>query len=355
MSFYISPETQELIHYLRWRDGSEQNIPYIVGNFGNQSINLLKTLQRETALSILSVSFVQAIMSNPFSVSFTGEIISNGGREITEMGVVYAPIPMPTLEDYHYAYTPTLQVGTYVIGPSVEFGFSLSYARAYATTSAGTTYGDDIILDIQICFVEGTLITLMDGTKKPIEDITYSDELLIWDFDSGTTGMATPVWIMKKRKTLKYNLLTFSNGAVLKTVGQHRIFNREKGAFTYPMSEETPLGTTTLHELDGPVVLMSKEIVEESVDYYNVITYKHINLFASGILTSSRYNNIYPIKNMKFVKDSREIQHYSVFEDGGVPRSYYDGLRLGEQNYPTGDIISHVLSMHKNGQVNPTN
>jgi hypothetical protein len=43
---------------------------------------------------------------------------------------------------------------------------------------------------------------------------------------------------------------------------------------------------------------------ETSVDYYNVITDYHINLFANGILTSCRLNNIYPIKNMKFVKSN---------------------------------------------------
>ena len=33
-----------------------------------------------------------------------------------------------------------------------------------------------------MCFVEGTLVTLADGTTKPIEDITYDDELLVWNF-----------------------------------------------------------------------------------------------------------------------------------------------------------------------------
>lgn len=43
------------------------------------------------------------------------------------------------------------------------------------------------------------------------------------------------------------------------------------------------------------------ERVDEEVEYYNIITEKHMNLFAEGILTSCRYNNIYPFTDtMKF-------------------------------------------------------
>lgn len=39
----------------------------------------------------------------------------------------------------------------------------------------------------------------------------------------------------------------------------------------------------------------------EPVKYYNVGTTKHINLFANGILTSSRISNKYAIENMRYV------------------------------------------------------
>ena len=40
---------------------------------------------------------------------------------------------------------------------------------------------------------------------------------------------------------------------------------------------------------------------------YNIITKQHLNCFANGILTSCRLNNMYPIENMKFVKDNRKL------------------------------------------------
>ena len=54
------------------------------------------------------------------------------------------------------------------------------------TFEDGTTDTDEFYLyTCNACFVEGTEITLADGSIKKIEDITYEDELLVWDFDHG--------------------------------------------------------------------------------------------------------------------------------------------------------------------------
>lgn len=62
--------------------------------------------------------------------------------------------------------------------------------------------------------------------------------------------------------------------------------------------------------------------------FYNIITYKHINIFANGILTSNSLNNIYPINNMKFIKDNRELRSIEEFD---VSDYVFEGLRLAEQ------------------------
>ena len=195
------------------------------------------------------------------------------------------------------------------------------------------------------CFIEGTPITLANHTYKNVEDITYDDNLLVWDFDKGEFSQAKPLWIMKQKKAIKYNHLVFSDNSELNTVEQHRIFNIEKGMFTYPMTEDTPIGTHTLNDKGEIVELVSKEVVEKEVNYYNIITNYHINLFAGHILTSCRLSNIYPIKDFKYVKDNREI---IPFEKFNVPKEYYDGLRLGEQ--PT-DINRDNADYHGDNSV----
>lgn len=188
------------------------------------------------------------------------------------------------------------------------------YVRAISGTTAGTyhllgvltnTWGTNGVS--RVCIVEGTLITLANGTKKPIEDITYDDELLVWNFYKGKFDTAKPCWIKIAETTDKYNLCTFDNGVTIGFVGQggiegyHRIYNNEAVAFTHTGTNETPIGTHSFAEDGSYPTLAKQEIIQKPVRFYNVITDKHYNLFANGILTSCRLSNKYNIKEMKYV------------------------------------------------------
>lgn len=170
------------------------------------------------------------------------------------------------------------------------------------------------------CFAEGTLITLADGSKKPVEDITYDDDLLVWNFYEGKLDTVKPLWIMPVKQAYEYNKLTFANGAELKLVGSggdigyHRIYNDSSKTFTHTGVPETQNGCLTFTDDGSFTELISQEVVREDVKYYNIITEKHYNLFASGILTSCRLSNQYKIENMKYVGESllteKEISEY---------------------------------------------
>lgn len=196
------------------------------------------------------------------------------------------------------------------------------------------------------CLAEGTLVTLADRSRKAIEEITYEDKLLVWDFDNGCFVEAQPLWIKKRQVAEEYNLVKFDNGVELKTVADHRIFNMEAQKFTYTMNEEdTPIGTTTFMEDGTTAKLIAREVVKETVNYYNIITDYHMNLFANGILTSLRLNNLYKIENMKFVKDNRELVSREEF--ASIPDKYFYGLRLAEQpkEINRGNDVKHTNTL----------
>lgn len=179
------------------------------------------------------------------------------------------------------------------------------------------------------CFIKGTLISCINKQYKKVEDISYEDELLVWDFDNGKFAFAKPLWIQKAKKATEYNKLVFSDGSTLCTINQHRIFNIEAGKFTYPMTDETPIGTHTLNNQGEVIKLISKEVIKEEVEYYNIITNYYINCFTNNILTSCRLSNLYPIQDFKYIKDNRELKFYKEFNE--IPYEFYQGLRLSEQ------------------------
>jgi hypothetical protein len=179
-----------------------------------------------------------------------------------------------------------------------------------------------------ICLVEGTMVTMADGSHKAIENIGYNDLLRVWNFDLGEFSEALPVFVKQEETHAEHFRFTFSDGTVLRTVGHH-VFNKQAGEFTMLVRDTTPVGTITFNELGEEVTLISKETIQEPVKFYNVWTQYHLNLFADSILTSNRFNNIYPIQDMKFVKDARALR--SLEEFANIDPKYISGLRLQEQ------------------------
>ena len=217
------------------------------------------------------------------------------------------------------------------------------------TFEDGTTDTDIFYVYMKFtCLVEKTEITLSNKTRKNIENITYEDELLVWDFDNGCFATAKPLWIKKAEVITKYNYIKFADGTELKTVIDHRIFNIELQKFTYTMDEEnTPIGTTVFKEDGTTTKLIERKVVKEKVNYYNVITDYHMNLFANGILTSLRLNNLYEIKDMKFVKDNRKLTSREEFKN--IPDKYFYGLRLAEQpkEINRGNDVKHTNTLEE--------
>ena len=279
-----------------------------------------------------------------YDINGTGDSIYNGANGITDMGVFNAELtnkqlPVGTcslaegskylfvcdegvdVEEYYESHQPELNQICNIANPGND-------CVLYQGLNPDGSFAPLILRCT--CIAIGTPITLADGSHKAIENISYDDDLLVWDFDNGRMSSAKPAWIKQAEVTDKYNLLTFSDGTQLKTIDQHRIFNKDLGKFTYPMTDETPLGTTTLLADRREVQLVDKKVVYEPVEYYNLITEYHFNCFASNVLTSNRFNNLYPIVDFKFVKDNRELTPYSEYENF-VSRDWYERLRLAEQ------------------------
>ena len=216
---------------------------------------------------------------------------------------------------------------------------------AFVESSSGYTYySDPELWDVPAgpCLVEGTQITMADGTHKSIEDIQHGDLIRVWNFDLGEFSEAQPIWIKCAEEINAYDRFTFSDGTVLNTVG-HFIFNKQAGKFTkFIEDDNTPVGTTTFNEHGAEVTLLSKERIFEPTRYYHVWTQYHLNLFSNGILTSHRFNNIYPIVDMKFVKDDRTLRDVSEF--AGIDEKYITGVRLQEQplKYSTEYIKDYI-------------
>ncbi|MDZ7771550.1 MAG: fibronectin type III domain-containing protein [Balneolaceae bacterium] len=87
----------------------------------------------------VKTSFVSNIQS--FIAKSGGDVVSDGGAEVTERGVCWSKSPGPTLADN--CSQSGLGTGSFVVSMSYLDPASTYYVRAYATNEVATAYGSD--------------------------------------------------------------------------------------------------------------------------------------------------------------------------------------------------------------------
>lgn len=238
-----------------------------------------------------------------------------------------------------------------------------SYLSSYETIPIiivvvnGGTYDIDyfyIHCSMYTCFLKNTNISLSSGITKKVQDINYNDELLVWNFDEGKFDKAKPLWIKKEEVALSYYKVTLENGTILNLVGSngkcHRLFNYDDQLF----ESATDLVGKNVHTLTGVTKVVSVENIEETCEYYNLITDYHMNCFANGVLTSCRYNNLYPIQDMVFDKTQVKLEpRYKIHAEKFQPNpeilpKYIKGMRLDENtSIPIEEMKSYIQNLER--------
>lgn len=227
-----------------------------------------------------------------------------------------------------------------------QMAFVIAYNSSTGARSEPSNYS--LYYIGERCFIKGTMIALANGSEKPVESITWDDELKVWDFDSGCLSAAKPLWIKMPNATGYKFVNRFESGRVIETTGKsntgwgHRGYNVTRDSFAY-----FPASVGDYFRLiDGSVDrLMSSSCVPDYAECYNIITERHMNLYANGILTSCSLNNgMYPFDSgtMKFIKQEKPARLNDEFP---VPKKFYDGLRLSEQSGDSADITKYVENL----------
>ena len=196
-------------------------------------------------------------------------------------------------------------------------------ASAVSSSSAGSSSSSG-------CLAAGTKVTLADGSTKNIEDLQYSDLLMVVDHLTGKLSQAYPVWLEKENAASAYLKITFDDGTVLKaaTTG-HSVFDADLLRYKDVADDDFGIGNR-VYKLDQStnkfkiITVTGKEIIEENVTYHNVITVGYYNFIAENLLTQESFanaTNLYGFKkNLKY-----SYGYYLVRLLPKLPYSYFIG------------------------------
>ena len=191
------------------------------------------------------------------------------------------------------------------------------------------------------CLVEGTLITLADGTTKKVEDITSDDYLLVFNHESGKLDVAK-VLFNDSESLAEYTIinLKFSNGSIVRVVSEHGFFDLDLNKYVYitATNYRSYIGHK-FYGLDGnyagiEFVLTDAYLTKETVRVYSPVTAYHLNYFTEGLLSmpggiDGLFNIFEYDNNLQYDSELMEaditkygLLDYSVFE-GLVPYEVY--------------------------------
>ncbi len=187
------------------------------------------------------------------------------------------------------------------------------------------------------CLVEGTYITLADGSKKLVEDITYDDLLLVFDHELGGLSYEYPIWMEKEHERDFYQLTTFDDGSSLKTVGPHTVFNADTnryadlstisvGTSIYKLNENNELYKVKVEKI---------ETIHKHIKYYDIVSTRFYNMIADDVLVSDGREylcNFYEFReNLLWSHRREEVLKYNIQLDYNdfnyVPYYLFYGLR----------------------------
>lgn len=231
--------------------------------------------------------------------------------------------------------TPTVKIG----GVTVTNNNQYTYNNNTITIKAEYVTQDITIQadSTGLCLVEGTKILLANGKYKNIENINYSDLLSVWSYDIGSIDYEYPIWIEKSNSVNSYQLTTFSDGSILKTVGYHGVFNKDLNRFvSVDNKSEFYIGANIIKIENNKLktVKVTKiEYINEKVNYYHVVSSRYYNIIANDFLTTDGtviLSNLYGFdNNLKWINKNNNKYSYNDFKDI-VPFYMFVGMRMEE-------------------------
>ena len=155
-------------------------------------------------------------------------------------------------------------------------------------TAAEHTEHSYTLVFTMTCLTGDTLITMSDGSEKRIDTLRVGDKILSYnpETDYLEEDEVTYSDSTENKQHNNFDVWTFGDGTIIKTVHRHRFYNIERNAMVY--MDEWKIGEHGRRKDGVLVTLVSHENVKETINHYTIFT-KNQNYFANGLLSGNRY------------------------------------------------------------------
>ncbi|MCR5151334.1 MAG: SipW-dependent-type signal peptide-containing protein [Clostridiales bacterium] len=214
------------------------------------------------------------------------------------------------------------------------------------------------------CVVKGTMVTMADGSKKPVENIKQGDMLLVWDFDRGEFS-ASPVVFNDAEEENNYEVitLTFSDGTQVGVVSEHGFFDATLGKYVYLDENAANYIGHEFIKAQGnkqvKVKLTDVKISDQVISVYSPVTFSSLCLYTNDMLSMpggiSGLFNIYDVDvdTMKYDAAAKkaDIEKYGLFTlsdyNGLIPEEAFEAFNGADLKVAIGKGILSFSDIEK--------
>ena len=166
------------------------------------------------------------------------------------------------------------------------------YAHNLSTNHTMSAYENKIDKNASSgnCVAEGTMITLADGSQKPVEELSGNEMLLVWNFETGAYDSA-PIMFIDSDPQGHYEVinLAFSDGTEVDVITEHGFFDKTLNKFIYLDENASHYIGHSFIKQDGAsykeVTLMDVTISTKVTRTYSPVTYSALCYYVNGMLS----------------------------------------------------------------------
>jgi hypothetical protein len=176
------------------------------------------------------------------------------------------------------------------------------------------------------CFAAGTLITMPDGSYRPIEELQPGDCIRVYDHENGCYT-SSPILFIEDDGVMKWPVinLEFSDGTTQKFIYEHGLFDLDLNKYIYITEEnfqdfighcfakEEPFGYSE-------ITLENAWVQLEFTGCYSMTTEYHMNYFVNGMYSmpggiTGLFNFFEYDENLAYDKElmAQDIETYGLF------------------------------------------
>ena len=178
------------------------------------------------------------------------------------------------------------------------------------------------------CVTGDTLVTMADGSYKRIDEVTYSDQLLVWDFYNGEYA-CVPAAIISRHGYDNNTVikLGFEDGTEVKAVNLHQFFDAELNKLvTIDADSVSQYVNHSFVKRDGngykTVKLTDYEISEQYVEAFGIVSAVHYNILVEDMFSADYPYELYDLmtyfevgENLVYdkAKMEKDIEIYGLY------------------------------------------